>query len=156
MMNARQVLVLSLGAPLAALVVACGNGSSVPTASTASIDSFVSTYNQGLGSPQAMNNASFTDLFDEAFMDSGYSKAQVLDSIKQDAANASAIDADSAFPAMAIADAKVGQCDDNTGLCTLTATYVNPAPDGSSITAAVPVRYKDGKFRLYGDQKNAG
>lgn len=155
MISYRQLLALSVGAPLLALVAACGGDSNVPAASTASLDSFVTTYNQGLASVQAMNNSGFSDLFDESFLDAGYNKAQVLDNIKQDVASTSAIDADSAFPAVTITNASVSACDDNSGLCTMTATYANPATDGSSYTTTVPVRYKDGKFRLYGDQKSA-
>ena len=155
MISYRQLLVLSVGAPLLALVAACGSDSDVPAASTASLDSFVTTYNQGLASVQAMNNSGFADLFDDSFLDAGYNKSQVLDNIKQDAASASAVDADAAFPAVTITNASVSACDDNTGFCTLTATYANPASDGSNFTTSVPVRYKDGKFRLYGDQKSA-
>ena len=155
MISYRQLLALSVGAPLLALVSACGSDSDVPAASTASLDSFVATYNQALASPQAMNNSGFNDLFDDSFLDAGYNKVQVLDNVKQDVASGGAIDADAAFPAVTIANASVSGCDDNSGVCTMTATYVNPAADGSSFTTTVPVRYKDGKFRLYGDQKAA-
>lgn len=159
-MKTRQVYALSVSATLLALLAACGGSDYEPTASGASIGSFVASYNQGLASVQAMNSSGFADLFDDAFLDSGYTKAQVVDNIKADAdslaANAAVLSADSLFPMMTIQDATVGQCNDLTGVCTLTATYANPAPDGTLSTTTVPVRFKDGKFRLYGDQKATG
>lgn len=159
-MKARQVYAISVSATLLALLAACGSSDREPTASGASISSFLASYNQGLASVPAMNSGAFADLFDDAFLDGGYTKAQVVENIKADAdslaANADVLSADSLFPLMTIQDATVGQCNDLTGVCTLTATYANPAPDGTLSTSAVPVRYKDGKFRLYGDQKSTG
>jgi hypothetical protein len=158
-MKARQLFQASASAMLVSLLAACGGGSSQgpAAASTASISDFVARYNQGLASVQAMNNATFTDLFDEAFLDAGYTRAQLIDNLKQDseslAANPTVLAADSMYPMMTMKDAAVSACDDASGVCTLTATYVNAAPDGTSTTTAVPVRFKDGKFRLYGDQK---
>ena len=139
---------------------ACGNTCYEPPASVSSISSFVASYNLGLASVSAMNSSAFADLFDDAFLDGGSSKAQVVDSIKADAdslaANPTVLSADSVFPLMAIEDPTLGQCNNLTGVCTLSATYANPAPDGTLSTATVSVRFKDGKFRLYGDQKSIG
>ena len=156
-MKARQLFQLTLSASLVSFLAACGGSSSPDTASTASINSFVASYNQGLNSLQAMNSSAFTDLFDEAFLDGGYTKAQVIDNLKQDAesvaANPTLLAADSLYPMLSIKDAAVSECNDTTGICTFTATYVNAAPDGTSSTASVPVRFKDGRYRLYGNQK---
>ena len=160
MMHARQLFSLTVGAALLASLSACGGGDRAPTASTAPISAFVDSYNQGLASVPAMNGTAFAELFDDGYLDAGTSKTQILASIKADADSAGAspaqIEADSVVPMVSIKDAVVSGCDDNTGVCLLTATYVNPAPDGSSAVAAVPVRYKDGRYRLYGDQKTAG
>ena len=157
-MNIRQIYAVSVSATLAALLAGCGNTQYEPPASVSSINGFVASYNQGLAAVAAMNSSAFADLFDDAFLDSGATKVQVLDSIKADAdslaANATVLSADSVFPLMAIQDAALSQCNDLTGVCALSATYVNPAPDGTLSTTTVPVRYKDGKFRLYGDQKS--
>ena len=159
-MKARQIYAIPVSATLMALLAACGSSDYVPPASGASINSFVASYNQGLASVPTMNSGAFADLFDDAFLDSGSTKAQVVENIKADAdslaANATELSADSVFPMMTIQDATVGECNDLTGVCTLTATYANPAPDGTLSTTTVPVRYKDGKFRLYGDQKATG
>ncbi|CAN5121606.1 hypothetical protein BH11PSE11_BH11PSE11_24090 [soil metagenome] len=157
-MKIRKLLQLSAIVTALPLLVSCGGGSDTPAkASTASIGSFVTSYNQGLASAQGMSSSAFMDLFDDAFLDGGYTKAQVSDNLKQDAdslaANASQLPADSVYPMLSLEDAAVSQCDDVTGVCTLSASYVNAAPDGTRGTATVPVRFKDGKFRLYGDQK---
>ena len=159
-MKTCQICAISVSATLMALLAACGNSDYEPPASGASISSFVASDNQGLASVPAMNSGAFADLFDDAFLDSGATKAHVVENIKADAdslaANATELSADSVFPLMAIQDATLGQCNDLTGVCALTATYANPAPDGTLSSATVAVRYKDGKFRLYGDQKSTG
>jgi hypothetical protein len=156
-MKARLASHLALGISLLTLLSACGSDAA-PPASTAGIDNFVSEYNRGLASVAGMNTTAFADLIDDEFLDSGYDKSQLLANVKADAAAqadaASGIPADQVFPLLKIKDASVSGCNDATGVCTLTATYVNPDPDATTATVAVPVRYgKDGIFRLFGDQQ---
>jgi hypothetical protein len=160
MMHTRPLFTLTVGAALLATLTACGSSDRAPTASTAPVSSFVESYNQGLASVSVMSSTAFADLIDDSYLDGGTSKSQILASIKADADSVAGspppIEADSVFPALSIKDAVISGCDDTTGVCLLTATYVNPAPDGSTSVTAVPVRYKDGRYRLYGDQKAAG
>lgn len=160
-MKARLVSHLVLGVSLATLLSACGSDAA-PPASSAKIDDFVAQYNRQLASVTAMNTAEFADLIDDQFLDAGYNKAQMLANLKADAAaqadSTNGIPSDQIFPLLAIKDASVSNCNDATGVCTLTATYVNPDADATSATMSVPVHWgKDGHFRLYGDQQqNAG
>ena len=153
----RQLVQLSATTATAFILTACGGGSDAPTASNTSIASFVASYNQGLGSVSTMNMNGFKDMFDDAFLDSGYTKAQVVDNLKQDAdsltANPADLSVSQLYPMYAIEQASVSACDDATGVCQLDATIVNVAPDSTRATLTVPVRFKDGQFRLYGDQK---
>lgn len=155
-MNACQIFNLCALTAMMSTLAACGSNDT-PKASTTPITSFVASYNQTLASVQTLNTATFSDLIDDAFLDAGYTKAQMLDNIKQDndalAANPTLLAADSLYPMFSIEDAVLSQCDDNSGICQLTASYVNVAPDASRASTVVPVRFKDGKFRLYGDQK---
>lgn len=158
-MKTRQVLQLAIVSTLTPFLVACGGNTGTPTASsaaTASVIGFVAMYNQALSAPQTTTAPVILDLFDDAFLDAGYTKAQVSDNLKQDAdslaANAAQLPADSVYPQLKIAGAAITQCDDATGICLLSSNYVNAGVDGSSVSATVPVRFKDGKFRLYGDQ----
>lgn len=151
-MQARHSIQLSLAGALLPLLISCGGSSYELTASTASSSNFVASYNAALATPQAAA-ANFVDLFDDAFLDGGDTKPQLLDKLQQDSANVAVLPLDSIHPALSIADAVLSACDDASGVCLLTASYVNAEPDGTRATVAVPVRFKDGKFRLYGDQK---
>ncbi|TWI66146.1 hypothetical protein IP91_01957 [Pseudoduganella lurida] len=160
-MKARPASRLALGLSVLtlALLSACGSDNDPPRASNTSIDSFVADYNRGLASVSNMNAATFADLVDDSFLDAGYNKAQLLSNVKADAAAladaSNEIPADQVFPLLTIKDAAVSNCDDSTGICTLTATYVNPDKDATSAPMTVQVRFQDGRFRLYGDQKSA-
>ena len=159
-MKTRQVLQLAIVSALTPFLAACGGNTGTPTASaaaTASVVGFVATYNQALAAPQTTTAPVILDLFDDAFLDAGYTKAQLGDNLKQDtdslAANTTQLPADSVYPLLKITNAAITQCDDSTGICMLTSSYVNAGADGSTFSTSVPVRFKDGRFRLYGDQK---
>ena len=159
-MKLRQLVQSACSIALIGSLAACGGSEDVPVvASTAPISTFLSGYNQSLSAGPAASTSTLPDLFDDAFLDAGYTKAQLVDNLKQDSenltANPTVLLADSVYPKIALENATVSQCDDASGICTLTATYVNAAPDGTSTIASVPIRFKDGKFRLYGDQKSA-
>lgn len=156
-MKARQSIQLALASALLPFVIGCGGASPAPTATSEAATSgrlFVTSYNNALAAPQT---AGLIDLFDESFLDGGYTKPQLQENLQQDNANqviyAAQLPLDSVYPALAITDAVFSACDDVSGVCLMTASYSNAAPDGTRATVAVPVRYKDGKFRMYGDQK---
>ena len=153
-MYKNKLASMMIAAVLFSLLTACGSTDS-PKASSASTTSFIASYKQGLISVVGMNTSGFTELFDDSFLDAGYTKSQLVENLKQDSINLTSLDADQVFPLLTIEDATVSQCDDSTGICTLTASYVNKAPDSNKTSISVQIRYKDGQFRIYGDQKSA-
>lgn len=157
---------LAATAGLFALLTACGGGNdpivstgpagggvTVPT-TAAQQASFISDYGNGIAALNTyggLTSTAFLDLFDSAFLDAGYSKAQVSSNLTQEAA-AMAIAADlSSFPAVKLSALSIGACDANN-ICTLTATATNADADTTAVTFTTKVRLQDGKFRLYGDQ----
>jgi hypothetical protein len=153
---------------VAAVVVlaACGGSDDTPAPTVsatvpaaADVSAFVTSYKQALGSLTALNATAFSDLVDDGFLDAGYNKAQLRTNLTADAtalsANPTTLAADTVFPLVALDSATLGTCDDKTGVCQLTATYVNPNPDATRSTDTVQVRFSGGKLRLYGDQKTS-
>ena len=144
------------------LVAACGGGDSIssppanPLAVTqADVSAFVSNYKDASGSLEKLASPAFADTIDDGFLDSGYTKAQLQANLAADtsAVNASSLMADTAFPLIAVDSGVQSQCSDSTGICQLTVTYVNPAPDLTTTTDMVQVRKSGGKLRLFGDQR---
>ncbi len=138
------------------IVTGCNNSTDAQKASSTSIASFVSSYNDSLRAPQSINGPTFLDLIDDAFLDDGYRKTDLKTNLQADADGVASAPTqlafDSIYPVVSVEEASVAQCDDNTGICQMTATYVNSAPDSTRITLTVPVRFQGGKFRLYGNQ----
>ncbi len=147
---------LSSTAFLGLIAAGCNNSTDTQKASSTSIASFVSSYNDSLRAPQNINGAVFLDLIDDAFLDDGYRKADLKANLQADADGVAAAPTqlafDSIYPVVGLEEATVAQCDDNSGICQMTATYVNAAPDSTRLTLTVPVRFQGGKFRLYGNQ----
>ena len=144
------------------LVAACGGGDSIssppanPLAVTqADVLAFVSRYKEASASLEKLASPAFADTIDDGFLDGGYTKMQLQDNLAADisAVNASSLMADAAFPLIAVDSGVQSQCSDSTGICQLTVTYVNPAPDLTTTTDMVQVRKSGGKLRLFGDQR---
>ena len=166
-MQARSSLRLALAGGLLALLAACGDDSSssstpapapASTAPTAAQQTaFATDYTGGvnaLGGFGGLTSTAFVDNFDDAFLDAGYTKAQVRDNLAQEAA-AMAISPDlSSFPMGQLSDVTITACD-ASGVCTLTATLTNSDADATAVTFTTQVKVSNGKVRLYGDQKTA-
>ena len=144
------------------LVAACGGGDSIsslpanPLAVTqADVSAFVSRYKDASGSLEKLASPAFADTIDDGFLDGGYTKAQLQANLAADtsAVTASSLTADAAFPLIAVTAGVQSQCSDSTGICQLTVTYVNPAPNLTTTTDMVQVRKSGGKLRLFGDQR---
>lgn len=144
------------------LVTACGgggdassSGSTVVTA--ADVTSFVAAFKDASNSLDKLSSPAFADTIDDNFLDGGYTKAQLQANLAADKAAVSTtppvLSADSAFPLITFNAATQSQCNDTTGICQLTVTYINPAPDLTVSTDVVQVRKSGGKLRLYGDQR---
>ena len=164
-MNAR-VLSRSLSAcAVLALLAACGGGSdSAPAAVVPAAPdlgpartAFASDYTKGLAALvtfEGLNSAGFVELFDETFLDAGYTKAQLRSSLAQEAA-AMATSADlSGFPLAAASNMTVGDCD-AANVCAVTVTFSNADADTTAVTLTMRAKFSDGKFRHYGDQKSS-
>jgi hypothetical protein len=114
-------------------------------------------YNSGLAvlnTKAGLQSAAFADLFDPAFLDAGYTKAQLVDNLAQDAASTS-VSADlSMFPTASLANASIGNCS-SSGICILTATLTNTDADATEVPFTVQVMLSNGSYRLLGDQKSS-
>ena len=163
-MHYLQIFRLSSSVVAISLVAACGGGDSVSSAPTpvnplavtsADVSAFVSSYKDASGSVDKLASAAFADVVDDGFLDAGYTKAQLQANLAADksAVTAGTVAADSAFPLIAVNDGVQSQCNDSTGVCQLTVTYMNPAPDLTISTDVVQVRKSGGKLRLFGDQR---
>ena len=144
------------------LVAACGGGDGVssppanPLAVTdADVSAFVSSYKDASGSLEKLASSAFADSIDDGFLDSGYTKAQLQANLAADksAVVAANLTPDAAFALIAVNAGVQSQCSDTTGICQLTVTYMNPAPDLTTSTDMVQVRKSGGKLRLFGDQR---
>jgi hypothetical protein len=153
---------LTLAAGLLSLLTACGGDSTTTASSTTAptadqVAAFTSSYNGGVAALKTfsgLTNSGFVDLFDDAFLDAGYTKQALKDNLTQESF-AVAVAADlSSFPVAAISGVTVAGCDAN-GVCTLTATVTNTDVDTTTTTYTIPVKFSGGKVRLYGDQKSA-
>jgi hypothetical protein len=168
-MHARKLLRISMAGGLLALLAACDDGSSdlaapatpvntnLPT-NAAQQAAFISDYGTGvtaLNSYGGLTSTTFPDLFDDAFLDAGYTKPQVRANLAQEAA-AQAISAElSSFAAVKLSAVSIGNCDARN-ICVLTATLTNTDADTTAATFTTQLKYDNaGKFRLYGDQQGS-
>lgn len=157
----------SVGLASLAMLAACGGGNDAPAppavtanplaVTAADVTTFVSAFKDASGSLDKLSSAAFADNIDDGFLDGGYTKAQLQANLVADkaavAAAGNGIAADAAFPLVNFNAATPSQCNDTTGICQLTVTYINPAPDLTVSTDVVQVRKSGGKLRLFGDQR---
>lgn len=160
-----------LASSLLAMLTACGGGGDDNNASTtpstgtsaspndpAKQAAFATDFGSGLASLNTyggLTNAAFLDNYDSAFLDAGYSKAQVQDALTQEAAALLLFSTElSSFPAVKLSAVTINGCDANN-VCTLTATLTNTDVDTTSVTFTTQLSFTGGKFRLLGDQKQA-
>jgi len=162
-MKIRNTVQLTLAAGLLSLLTACGDDSTTTPTSTSTaptteqVATFTSSYNGGVAALKTfsgLTSSGFVDLFDDAFLDAGYTKQELKDNLTQESF-AVAVAADlSSFPVATISGVTVSGCGTN-GVCTLTATVTNADVDTTTTTYTIPVKFSSGKVRLYGDQKAA-
>ncbi len=130
-----------------------GGGVAVDPAKQAA---FATDYGSGLGSLNTysgLTNPAFLDMFDDGFLDAGYTKPQVRENLLKEAA-AMAISPDlSSFAAVKLSAVAISDCDAKN-ICTLTATLTNNDADATSVSFTTRLTFVNGKFRLFGDQKN--
>jgi hypothetical protein len=147
-----------------ALLAACGGGgdgggSAAPSAGAAPTENdkavFATNFGAGLNALKTyagQTSAAFLDLFDDAFLDAGYTKAQLRNNLSQEAA-ATALGVDvSSFPGVTLSAVTITACD-AANVCTLTATLTNADADTTTVSFTTRVSFSNSKFRLLGDQK---
>lgn len=174
-MSTRNLMRVSMAGALIALLAACGgdgDSSPGPVASTAAPgaptstsgpsdslrqSTFISDYGNGvsaLNSYSGLTNTAFIDLFDDGFLDAGYTKPQVRNNLAQEAA-AMAVSADlSGFASVKLSALSISNCDARN-VCTLNATVANTDVDATAAAFTTQLKFENGKFRLFGDQKNS-
>ena len=164
MINARQLYRTALASSLLGLLTACGGGSDgdpvpVTTAATDTVKqaAFAADLTGGLsalGTYGGLTSASFVDLFDDAFLDAGYTKSEVRGNLAQEATAVTIAPDLSSFPMAMLSAVSISDCS-ASGICTLTGTLTNSDADTTAVTFTTQVKYVNGKFTLYGDQKSA-
>jgi hypothetical protein len=131
-------------------LAACGGGGGGESLG----ETFTQNYGTALAAtttPAGVNSVALKDSFDEKFLDAGYTKAQVVANLDQDA-QAMATPEYSLFPQLALSDASVGSCGSDN-VCTLTGNLTNTDADTTTVPVSVRVVLTNGGYRLYGDQK---
>jgi hypothetical protein len=162
-MHPGQRLRISLASSLLVLLAACGGGGDdAPQAAgngspsdSARQAAFATDYGSGLNAlntPAGLTNKAFLDLFDDAFLDAGYTKPQVADALTQEAAAMALSKELSSFASVKLTEVKITDCDAKN-VCTLTATLTNSDVDATAVSFTTRLNFSNGKFRLLGDQK---
>jgi hypothetical protein len=158
-MKFPRTLRLSVVAASAMILNACGsdNPVSLTAATQPVVSEFTASLKSAMASVKGLSDPAFADLVDDGFVDAGYTKTQLKDSLAADATNTTgtppAVAADSAFPLITVESVVLGTCDDATGICSVTINYINPDPDLTKTSDVVQVKVSGGKMRLYGDQQ---
>jgi hypothetical protein len=156
MFKLTQIRTSLAGLGLMALLSACGGGGSSGTfqASTAVTTSFASAYTAGLSGLTAfagLNSTTLADLFDNAFLDSGSTKADVVAALQSEAQAAATSPDFPSFAQITISDISITNCVAATQVCTLSGTLTNKDVDTTSVPFTTQVKLSD-KARLFGDQ----
>ena len=155
---------ISLASSLLVLLAACGGGgddapaqaNSGSPSDSAKQAAFATDYGSGLAALNTsggLTNKAFLDLFDDGFLDAGYTKPQVADNLTQEAVAMSFSKELSSFAAVKLSAVSIKDCDAKN-VCTLTATLTNSDADSTAVTFTTRLIFSNGKFRLLGDQKN--
>jgi hypothetical protein len=138
----------------AAVLTACGGGGGnppPPAPAAAAAPSYPDTLAQ-LNTASGLTSSALAAVFDAAYLDSGMTKAQVLDALGQEAAAMGASPEHSLFPQVALSNVSLTGCDSNN-VCTLNGTLLNADGDGTSVDFSTRVVNSNGGYRLLGDQQ---
>jgi hypothetical protein len=140
----------------AAVLTACGGGGGSSTPPTSSVNqgvgatAYASVLSQ-LNTTDGLTSTAVAAAFDDAYLDSGTTKPQVIDALAQEAAALGASAAHSLFPQVTLTDAQLSDCDANN-VCTLTGTITNGDADTTVVVFSTKVVNVNGTYRLLGDQ----
>jgi hypothetical protein len=137
----------------AGLLTACG-GSSDDTAPAASGATTYATGLAQLNTSAGLTDPSLADAFDNAYLDAGMTKAQVVDALGQESLAMRASTEHSLFPQVVLSNVSVSNCDAQN-VCTLTGTLFNGDGDGTSVDFSTKAVNSNGTYRLLGDQQSS-
>lgn len=161
-MNARSFHRLLATAGLVSMLAACGGGDSAPAPVVApdlgpARTAFGNDFARGLaalGTYEGLTSTAFIDLFDEAFLDAGYTKGQLRSNLAQDAVAMATAPELSGFPKGIVSAVTIADCD-AASICSVTATFSNADADATAVTVTSRLKLIDGKYRLFGDQSSS-
>ena len=139
----------------AALTISACGGNSTFDLEAAAIDlsTKISSYMSELATSVGFNSKSLSNLFDEKFLDGGFTKADLVSSLTATTTALSTNPELSLFPMANITNSKVFGCDNN-GICSMSATLTNSDADTTSIDFSTKVILNAGVVYFYGDQSS--
>jgi hypothetical protein len=133
---------------------ACGGGSTTIDLQATATDfsAKVSSSLSALTSSAGLKSQALLDLFDEKFLDGGYTKAALVDLLGINSTTLGTNPELSLFPMATVSNAKV-TCGD-TNICTLTGTLTNSDADTTSVDFSTKVLVNTRGVFFYGDQSS--
>ena len=154
---ALKICAFSLTTALALTACSGGGGGGVAVGGTPTASSgFIDTFNSASSSPQSQNTAAFFGLFDDKFLDNGYTKANLIANVTADSAAIAdaSVAADSVFPQVLASDSSITECNPSTNVCSLNTTYTMTGPDATAVTTKIPVLVDGSKITIVGNGSN--
>jgi len=133
---------------------ACGGGSTTIDLQATATDfsAKVSSNLSALTSSAGLKSQALLDLFDEKFLDGGFTKAALVDLLGINSTTLATNPELSLFPTATVSNAKV-TCGD-TNICTLSGTITNSDADTTSVDFSTKVLVNTRGVFFYGDQSS--
>jgi hypothetical protein len=146
---------IGAGALLAGALVACGGGGGAAGATQTSLaaqaEQAFSTLLSQLGTATGLSSLALGDLFAGNFVDAGFTRAQLLDALKQEAAAMNAAADYSLFPQATVSNVVLTDCSQD--VCTMSGTLTNNDAESTSVPFSTKVSTANGQIKLLGDQQ---
>lgn len=153
-MITKRVLSSSLILSAALTISACGgSGTFDLEAAATDLSTKISSYMSELTTNLGLNSKALANLFDEKFLDGGFTKADLVSSMTANTTALSTAPDLSLFPMANITNSKVFGCDNN-GICSMSATLTNSDAETTSIDFSTKVIVISGVVYFYGDQSS--
>ena len=153
-MISKKLLPSSLFLSTVLALSACGGTSLLNLdAAATELSTKLGNYLSELTTSVAFNSTSLPNLFNEKFLDGGFTKADIVNSLT---ANSTALESNpelSLFPIATVTNAKLSGCDSNN-ICTLNGTLTNADADTTSVEFSTKVLVSLGVVYFYGDQSS--
>lgn len=137
---------------LGASLVACGGSEGINAEDNFKLQ--VADLMKVVFSVSGLKSTDIPDRFDDAFLDSGYTKAQLRQNVADEAVALGNTADLSLYPLFAVTISSISGCD-GAGVCDMTAVWKNEDVDANEVTFTTKVKKDNGSYRFYGDQKNS-